>query len=749
MFDSSTTWLSVLLVIVSINYLLFPFFENWPVWIRYLQCFVLGVALVLFLYLALYLLPMYVFSAVAAFALGISLHTFVPLLFVIFTIKLLRRLAKTSHKYLLPFFSGIGAALTIIFVFVIVWQSQIKQMNQEYRQWEAHSSNELKPYWVRVASSLPTNMLTERVLKSDLVYRMPDGENLALWHTPSRNFDEAVIHDPLVVVANWFSETILMPQEDRIKVLEVMYKARHQAIERLWSGSHLQTTKVQTQVQVWPQQRIAYTHLHVTVANTSRSHSWGREQQEAIYSFQLPEGGVVTALSLWIEGKESKGVLTTRAKADSAYKQIVGVEQRDPSVVHWREGNKVTVRVFPVIAGESREFSIGVTAPLSSKGSELVYQSVSFDGPPCSGTDEEVVVHFEQKPAMCQMPGRFTHHKDASWWAKGSYHPEWSFRFQQPALAQTALTFDGKSYVLNEALQKAEALTLNTVYLDVNKAWTADEFAKIYEAVKFKKVYVADEEGALVQLTEDNKEQWYRQLSAHRFSCFPFYEVTDAATSLVVTKGTNISPTLKDMAACDFMQRLQQYFANGTRIKLYNIGEEQSPYLQSLKQFGAFHYQQGTVLALRDLLLSRQFPVYEVADSSVVMDNAGITITQTDSAAASASGNAPDHLMRLYAYQHIMQQSGSALLQNKAVPNAVIQEAAQANVVSPASSLVVLESQKDYDQFDIAKSKNSLDNAAIHGKGAVPEPGVWVLIAVVLLLLGFTKYRFYKKAIHL
>jgi XrtN system VIT domain protein len=78
----------------------------------------------------------------------------------------------------------------------------------------------------------------------------------------------------------------------------------------------------------------------------------------------MPEGAVVTSLSLWINGNEEKAILTTKEKADSAYKTIVGAERRDPSVVHWQEGNSVSVRVFPVLPGESRKFKIGITAPL-------------------------------------------------------------------------------------------------------------------------------------------------------------------------------------------------------------------------------------------------------------------------------------------------------------------------------------------------------------------------------------------------
>jgi len=56
-------------------------------------------------------------------------------------------------------------------------------------------------------------------------------------------------------------------------------------------------------------------------------------------------------------------------------------------------------------------------------------------------------------------------------------------------------------------------------------------------------------------------------------------------------------------------------------------------------------------------------------------------------------------------------------------------------VVTPISSLIVLETQKDYDRFDIKKSKNSLDNASIGNSGSIPEPHEWLLIVLVFGML--------------
>jgi hypothetical protein len=71
----------------------------------------------------------------------------------------------------------------------------------------------------------------------------------------------------------------------------------------------------------------------------------------------------------------------------------------------------------------------------------------------------------------------------------------------------------------------------------------------------------------------------------------------------------------------------------------------------------------------------------------------------------------------------------------------MVKEAQEAYVVSPVSSLIVLESSEEYKRFGISDAAISLKNAAATSKGAVPEPQEWVLILLVLLFLGVISSR--------
>jgi hypothetical protein len=89
-----------------------------------------------------------------------------------------------------------------------------------------------------------------------------------------------------------------------------------------------------------------------------------------------------------------------------------------------------------------------------------------------------------------------------------------------------------------------------------------------------------------------------------------------------------------------------------------------------------------------------------------------------------------------------MQKLGRGVLFDRPIDDSLVEEAQKAYVVTPVSSMVVLETQADYDRFGIKDSKNSLGNATLTSKGAAPEPHEWVLMIVIVIGLF---YIFRKK----
>ncbi|PUZ21631.1 XrtN system VIT domain protein [Chitinophaga costaii] len=551
--NTPTLWFGILQAIAGASLLSYAWISYLPQWGRQVLLFIAGISLMVFLYLACYLLPLYGISVAIFFVLGISLHTFVPLCCCIFIYYMLRKTA-TTWRLAASFFSGAGVVLLLCIAHIIWWNQETKSMNLAYQRTLVKSGNMLPP-WMSVSQQLPQNLLTKRILETDLVYEVPDLSNgYSFWEMPHRSYDEPLQHDPLIMMSSLFSGPLSIPEDDRISMLESLYNKRHAAQERLWSGKGLQTTFVNTAVQLWPALHLAYTEMNVSVRNNQR-YSWSAG--EAIYTFHVPEGGVATSLSLWIDGKESKGILTSKEKADSAYKTIVNVERRDPSVVHWQEGNTVTVRVFPVAANSERMFKIGISSPLPVHGQELSYTPIYFEGPSAWQAHEDVSISLQQDAPHFTPPAGFSQTCPQQFKRSGRYLDDWTCTFNAPPLDERGFVFNDNLYTLKPLPGNAEAVVTKTVYLDINASWSQAECEQVFELVKDRPVFVSPgNEEPLKRITAQNKSALFGQLRRNHFSLFPFYEIPDAATALVVTKNDGITPSLKDLQHAGLLNRV-------------------------------------------------------------------------------------------------------------------------------------------------------------------------------------------------
>jgi len=494
----------------------------------------------------------------------------VPLLFVIFILKWIITKTNNSSSVKWSFAIGSFVALLTVAVFCFQWQSINTYVGNKYQHSLIDENTEL-PSWIKVAETLPDNWVTEKYLKAELVYSVPNQSGDFTWSMPRRDFDEVRKHDPMVMIASFLSPTKAMNQEERVKILEAYFDARHKTQERLWRGEDLSTTNIISNIRIWPQYRIAYTEKTITVTNHDNETRWA-SQQEAIYTFHLPEGAVVSSLSLWINGVEEKGILTTKSKADTAYKQIVGVESRDPSVVHWQEGNTVSVRVFPVIANNNRIFKIGITAPLTFDEGKLKYEPIFFDGPDATQAKEIVQVDWAQKPDKDLMKG-FVDQGNNKFILERKYDKDWQLSFSAPPIAKDAFHFNGNSYHIAAYQPQRKSSTFDKVYLDINASWDIEEFNAVLAIMKHHKVYVFDNE--LIHLNpQDNHTALFKRLQRKRFSLFPLQTIHNPSASLLITKGTLMSPNIKDLKGTGFAKNMEQLVeqrsaAAGLQFKQY------------------------------------------------------------------------------------------------------------------------------------------------------------------------------------
>lgn len=98
-------------------------------------------------------------------------------------------------------------------------------------------------------------------------------------------------------------------------------------------------------------------------------HEW--TPREARAQIQLPPGGVVSRLTLWVNGEEREAAFAGRGQVREAYQQVAVVKQRDPVLVTTAGPDRVLMQCFPVPPrGGTMKVRLGITAPLALNGDQ-------------------------------------------------------------------------------------------------------------------------------------------------------------------------------------------------------------------------------------------------------------------------------------------------------------------------------------------------------------------------------------------
>lgn len=90
-----------------------------------------------------------------------------------------------------------------------------------------------------------------------------------------------------------------------------------------------------------------------------------RQQREARAQILLPPGGVVSRLTLWVNGEEREAAFAGRAQTREAYQKVAIQQRRDPVLVTTSGPDRVQMQCFPVPPdGGLIKIRLGITAPL-------------------------------------------------------------------------------------------------------------------------------------------------------------------------------------------------------------------------------------------------------------------------------------------------------------------------------------------------------------------------------------------------
>lgn len=730
-FSEMPNWLFIAFFTTYASLGLQIFFPNLQAALHSINFFFLGIGSILALYFTLYLMPTIPFAFVGLIFFGFTIHFLMP---IILLITLLVHVIKAKKTFFdaLAYYLGIALPVAVIIFYIAAYNSANEKIHSANATIITRPESDL-PSWVLLSQSIDNNSITESILKGDFVYDM--GTTFTSFSPDFGSFSEKKLHNPFIVMAASLTNDLEISGEERIKILRTLFGNRHNATQKLWTGKDLKTNEILSNIRIYPEFRLAYIEKIISVKNANQ-YEWN--QQEALYTFNLPEGSVASSLSLWINGEEQKSRLTTKNQADSAYTTVVGVEVRDPSVMHWQEGNKLVVNVFPCTPQENRRFKIGITIPLKVENGKLKLENVNFEGPSAESALETTVLKIETEKVLenLNIPAFFDEISENNYQYTGAYVENWEIEMDKLKTSDKSFSFGGNSYSIVELKPQNLKIDTENIFLDINNSWTKEEFQEVLSLFEGKHIYVYFDE--IVKISEQNNEKLFEKLNSLNFSLFPFHKI-EQKSAFVISKSTENSPNYGDLKDSDFIKKLSNYIATKNQnIYFFNLSQNLSPYLQTLKQFRILDFAQGNLTDLQKIAKTQTFSVIRTNSNQVSVPEANMLIEKTQSI---TNSGAPDHLLRMFAYNKIVQAAGRNFFDEQFITDSLIGLAEEAYVVSPVSSFIVLESKADYERFAIDENQNTLGNASVLGHGGVPEPHEWVLIVLSILVVMITSFK--------
>lgn len=734
-----------------------PVFQDLPVWVYFatlafclsnffiyrnsdekgntsIAFFINGVSFSIILYFALYLIPIMPFSFMGLLALGVGFYGLVPaLVIIIHTITIIRYL-NNNKNYAVSFSGGFLVVLISMIVFTLGLNIESRKITQLARINSFDQNNEL-PYYISISQHLKPNFFNEILLKKDIVYiPLHDIFSFSTFNSfGSKQFNERKIHNPFISIAYLFCQDLNLDNDDKINILKSNFDKRLETEEQLWSGDDLFTKSIKEDVKIYPEARLAYTEITMKIA--CEQESW-RNDKEAIYSFQLPEGSVATSLSLWVNGVERKGVLTTKEKAKAAYKQIVGVEYRDPSLMQWKEGNKVVVRVFPINYKTPRTFKCGFTTPLKVEDNQMKYQSLSIKGPNISNAETISRIQTVGNTKIATSKDFELNRDYYINQSKGLDDWEASIPLSK-TLQSNSFVWKDKVYEVRDIEKTAVSFKPSEIILDLNSSWTTKQIESFVDLNKTNLFVILN--GQKKEINKDNFKAIELEFEDLHYSLPPLYQISK--NSLIITKCGTFSANFEELENSDYLKKIRTGTKERT-LKVINISSDINPFWQTVKEQKYVDYFQTSLKNSLELINKNQFILFKKETNTVNIEPANISIHESPQTSITKS-NGPNHIYRMYAFGKVLDEQ--VKIQNDSlVQNQYVDLAKDANIVTPISSLIVLETDEDYKNNGIEKNVDTLGNASINNDGAVPEPHEWALIILASTILFFY-YRKTKK----
>jgi XrtN system VIT domain protein len=728
------------------------FSERMPETMRYAFLPLLAFGAMLCIAFIIVLSPVMAFAWIVVWAGGLGFLPYSPLFaFIAFALTAHKIHRSVSRKDLSKWLilATVSVTLAYSLYYKIQWNRAEAVLQKPEIPAGHNRLDEDLPDWLQKAARMPVNHVSEMVLQ------------------PNRRstisvFSMQSLFDPLAFLSSGGmgdmfrtrTEEALTPDESG-RMLHLLFGQSHAYLDRLWSGHSLITTDIKSHVQIHPELRVAYTETTLAIYNEDSDANktiFGTRlgglalPEEAIYTITVPEGSICTKLSLWVDGEERPARLTFKSTAHSAYQQIVGLERRDPSYVEWLDGNRLRLRVFPVLPQQYRTVRIGIVSPLKAESGRLTYEPARLEGPVQTFADRDVHVdvYSAHAPALdtngISLKEKIVPDGQVRQFAASSAREHWSFSLPAPEAAGH-ISAGGLSFSVQPLKMETKSFVPGAVLVALNGSLSRSQWKefvkKLYEfdfpvyMLAGEWFHTKDRAKALAYLDECN---------IPAFNLFPlhFPSQMNLTNVIWVTAGEDQSIPLGELRDSQRFEHIQKDAASRGADPVAVLNGRMSEYVASLVDLDRLEPAALDESSLLRILRERRIEVPVETETSIPLRAAGLQLERSDRTEARPGS---DLLVRIMLQRKIMRSLGQRFF-NRDLENAdLVKLARDGMIVSPVSTLIVLETEQDYKRFGIADDPSLLGQSKLEAPGGVPEPHETALLIALVSALLFYFYR--------
>ncbi|MDT8390129.1 MAG: VIT domain-containing protein [Lentisphaeria bacterium] len=494
---------------------------------------------------------------------------------------------------------------------------------------------------------------------------------------------------------------------------------------------------------------VAYTEWTLEFKND------GYSQQEARMQVRLPGGGVVSRLTLWVDGEPREAAFAGRSEVKTAYKNVVS-RRRDPVLVTTSGPDQVLVQCFPVPPdGGIMKIRFGVTAPVN----------------PLSSTEASVAFPWIIERNFT-IPAGFTH----AVWAESPNRlagGEGASVTREAATGLHALRGRIADHVMRAGLVLNAERTA-----DISFGWTLDERAAPPRWIIQKRTETIREKPAgLVVVIDGSRpmraqaERLAEELGAASPGC-PVSLILAADTPVLLADRTSSPAEIRNaldgityIGGMDgvpaLLMALDLAARQGNSPILWLHGPQPVELAPSENIAQYYDRREGTTPVIDGRLISGgnlvATALHQIGALRSPRDDitapGGVTRlvekicgvreqvtwrreSQYDPPPETGGKQTSDHLARLFARDEIARLLDS---RDKDARGRATEIAASYQLVTPVSGAVVLENARQYKQA-------GLEPVGEDTVPTIPEPETWAMLIIVAVILAGAALKNYRRA---